>query len=1080
MRPSFSQVALLCAVLGTTPFCAHAATVTHLRCEEVLNPLGVESLHPRLSWQTVSNGRGWIQGTYHILVASSPQLLARNQGDLWDSGEVRSNESVGITYNGKPLSSGRQYFWKVQVRDAKGVASSYSPSAHWGMGLLASSDWHGEWLGYVAPRSKTSDATPTLEKANWIWYPEGDPTVAVPAVTRWFRRTLTLPAGRPITGALLRVAADNAAVISVNGKEVGRAHDSWKSRKVFDLKENLVPGRNVIAIAVTNEAGASQNPAGLAAQLDVRFQSGEPLSLVTDGDWKSSTENAPNWQSLNFDDSNWIAAKSIAKTGSGPWGAISNGTTDTGEPAPYFRHTFALNGRIKRATAYICGLGYYEMSLNGRKVGDHMLDPGWTRYDRRALYVAHDVTRQLKSGRNAIGIVLGSGHYDDHVLSSWDFDKAPWRTRPKMRLELRVEYEDGRQQLVSSDRTWKATTGPIRFDSISGGENYDARLETAGWDTAAFQDANWDKAQIVPPVAGILSAQIAPPIRVTQVLKPVKVTQPKPGVWIFDLGQDFAGVPQLHVSGPRGTTVTMRSAEKLHADGTLDAANIDAFVKRQNPEQQFQTENYTLKGGQREVWNPRFTYHGFRYVEVKGFPGTPTLDNLRGLVLHSDFESVGHFECSNQNLNRIQHNTLWSYRSNFHSIPTDCPHREKNGWTGDAHLAAETGLYNFDGLANYEKWLNDIYDEQRDSGALPGIVPTGGWGYSWGNGPAWDSAYPLIVWYLYQYRNDRHVLDAHYDRLCRYVDYVTSRSPDLIPTFGLDDWVAPKTKTPVEVTNTGYYYVDTCIVADIATVLGKEADAQRYRELATRIKTAFNTRFLNPQTNSYANGSLTALSCALYQGLVPDDRKAAVVESLVAEVKKQKYQMDVGILGAKYVLNALADNGYADVAYQMIQQKSEPGYINWLDRDATTLWEQWDGEASRNHIMFGDVSAWFYKYLAGISYGNTGFKNVDMQPHLLGDLKEVNASYDSERGRIASHWKLDDRAFSWDITVPANTTATVWVPAAETDIVTESGRAIPKDRVNTDVNWVYSDGKYQIFAVGSGTYRFKRAIRPTN
>ncbi len=392
---------------------------------------------------------------------------------------------------------------------------------------------------------------------------------------------------------------------------------------------------------------------------------------------------------------------------------------------------------------------------------------------------------------------------------------------------------------------------------------------------------------------------MAPAVKVTQVLAPVKITQPKPGVWLFDLGQNFAGVPQLRVSGARGTKVVMRCAEKLNADGTLDASNIDTFVKRRDPSQQFQTDSYILKGQGREVWQPRFTYHGFQYVEVTGFPGTPTLDSLRGLVLHSAFESAGNFSCSDAMLNRIQRNTLWSYRSNFHGLPTDCPHREKNGWMGDAHLAVEVGLLNFDSAANYHKFLDDIRDEQEPSGRLPGIIPTGGWGYAWGNGPGWDSAYPIIAWHLYQYRDDRRVLEKHYAGMRRYVDYVSTRAKDNIVAFGLDDWVAPKTKTPLEVTDTGYYYADACIVAQAAQVLGKADDARKYSALANDIKRAFNAKLLNAETGQIANGSLTAQSCALYQGLVEPQDKAKVVARLVAEVERQDYHMDVGILGAK-------------------------------------------------------------------------------------------------------------------------------------------------------------------------------------
>lgn len=975
---------------------------------------------------------------------------------------MKSGENLEVLYKGKPLGSRTRCFWKVRVWDNTAKPSAYSPTAKWEMGLLQKSDWHGQWIGY-APPQQAQPAIPTLQNASWIWYPEGDPLRNAPEATRYFRRTVTVPAGSTVQKAQLRIAADNTAIVYVNGREVGRSHDSWKTRDVFDVGRYLTAGDNVVAVAITNEGTA----AGLAVQMDVTFAGAQPLTVVTDGDWKTSQSGPAGWQNASFDDAAWTSARVVAKVGEGPWGNINNTENVPAPPAPHLRRTFAVNGTVKRATAYICGLGYNELYVNGRKVGDHMLDPGWTRYDRRSLYVTHDITPYLKRGANAMGVILGTGHYDDHVLAVWDFDTASWRTLPKMLLEVRVDYADGRSQIIKSDGTWKAATGPITFDSISAGETYDARLENTGWDTASYNDSAWSQAQVVDPIKGKLAAQIAPPIRIVQPITPVKVTQPKPGVWLFDLGQNIAGIPQLRVSGPAGTKVVMQCAEKLHPDGTLDASNIDYFVHRRDPAEPFQTDTYILKGQGSEIWHPRFTYHGFQYVQVTGFPGTPTVNNLRGLSMHTDFAPTGNFECSNPLLNKVQEMSLWSYRNNFHSIPTDCPHREKNGWTGDAQLAAEMGLYNFDASANYEKWLSDIADEQGDKGDFAGIIPTSGWGYN--IGPSWDSAYPLITWYLYQYKGDKGIVEKHYPRLVRYVDFVTTKAKDGIVDYGLDDWVAPKTKTPAAVTSTAYYYVDTLTVARMAQLLGKPADAKKYFDQANTIKAAFNAKFYNPQTGEYANGSLTALSCALYQGLVEPQNKAKVLANLVAEVKKQDYHMDVGILGAKYLLNTLADNGYTDVAYRILNQRTMPSYGYWVDQGATTLWEDWDGHESLNHVMFGDVSAWFYKYLAGINASSPGFTQIVIKPHVVGDLTWAKGSYDSAQGRIVSNWKKTGGALQMDVTIPANSTATVYVPAKSGAKLTESGQPLAKA---SGVKFVRQDGDYSVLRVGAGTYRF--------
>ncbi len=1060
-----SLYALPLCVLFCLPRQVQAApspSLSEFSCEGIDKPLGIEVQRPRLSWITGSDVRGWKQSSYQVLVASTPALLTGNKGDLWDSGQVKSSASQ-INYSGKPLGSRTQCFWKVRVWDNKAVPSAYSAPSMWEMGLLQKSDWHGQWLGYTPPE-KPQNAVPTLQGASWIWYPEGDPLRNAPEATRYFRRVVTLPADRKVTSANLRIAADNTATVFVNGREVGHSHDSWKTRDVFDVSRQLVAGANVVAVAIANEGTA----AGLATSLNVSFDSGQPLNVLTDDTWKASQSAPSGWQNAAYDDTAWVGAKEVAKVGEGPWGQISDTAQVPAPPAPHLRRTFQVNGQIKRATAYICGLGYNELYVNGRKVDDHMLDPGWTRYDRRSLYVTHDVTSYLKTGANALGVVLGTGHYDDHVLAVWDFDNATWRTPPKMLLELRLDYADGHTQTIASDDNWKAATGPTIFDSISAGETYDARLEKAGWDTPTYNDTAWDKPQVVEPVKGILAAQIAPPIRVTQSITPVKVTQPQPGVWVFDLGQNIAGVPQLRVSGPAGTKVVMQCAEKLHPDGTLDASNIDYFVHRRDPAEQFQTDTYILKGGgAREVWQPRFTYHGFQYVQVTGFPGTPTPDSLRGQVVHSDFASAGTFECSNPLLNKIQQMCLWSYRNNFHSIPTDCPHREKNGWTGDAQLAAELGLYNFNGAANYEKWLNDIADEQHPDGSFEGIIPTSGWGSN--IGPSWDSAYPLITWYLYQYRGDKAVIEKHYSHLTRYVDYVTTRASNGIVDYGLDDWVAPKTKTPAAVTSTAYYFVDSVLVSKMAALLGKTDDAKKYSDQAASIKAAFNAKFYHPETGEYANGSLTALSCALYQGLVEPENKAKVVENLVAEVKKQDYHMDVGILGAKYLLNTLADNGHIDVAYRILNQRTMPSYGYWVDQGATTLWEDWDGHESLNHVMFGDVSAWFYKYLAGINAASPGFQQIVIKPHAVEGLTSARATYDSQQGRIVSDWKMNAGAFQLDVTIPANATATVYIPATDQSNVSEGGKAIAN---NANIHWLKQEDGYSVFAVNSGTYRF--------
>jgi alpha-L-rhamnosidase len=754
----------------------------------------------------------------------------------------------------------------------------------------------------------------------------------------------------------------------------------------------------------------------------------------------------------------------------GQW--ISQTTDTNSAPAPLLRRAFTLGKHIKQARAYICGLGYYELYINGKKIGDHLLDPGYTRYDKRVLYATYDVTTALQRGKNAVGVMLGNGWYNVQTRAVWDFHKAPWRSAPKLLLQLRVEYEDGYVETVVTDRQWKASTGPVTFDSIYGGETYDARLEKPGWDTPEFNDANWFPALVVEPPQGKLAAQMMPPIKADTVIRPVNITEPRPGVHVFDLGQNFAGYAELSVRGKAGTTVVMKYSERLAADGMIDRAEIQQHVMRVDTNQQFQTDTYVLKGGARETWHSRFVYHGFQYVEMTGFPGKPTLDTLRGVFVHSAVPVAGQFECSNPMLNRVWHAGRWSYLSNLEGIPTDCPHREKNGWTGDAHLAAEQGLLNYAPAAVYTKWINDLGDEQRPTGELPGIVPTSGWGYTWGNGPAWDSAFLLIPFYLYQYCGETQPLRDHYEGMKRYVDYLTRKSKDGIVDIGLNDWAPFKTKTPADITSTAYYYRDARIVAFAADLLGHEADALQYATLAATIKQAFNQRFYHPDTGLYGNGSQTSLSCALYQGLADPDIRPRVLSNLVANVEQQHGHIDTGILGAKYLLNALLENGRADVAYRIAGQRDLPGWGWWIEQGATTLWEEWNGGGSRNHIMFGDISAWFYKALAGINLDPAApaFRHIIIKPNVVGDLTAAKGSYDSVRGRIVSDWKTDKDGFHLTVTIPANATATVYLPCLDASRVTEGKQPAAKAE---GVKFLRMEDSRALFEVGSGTYQFK-------
>jgi alpha-L-rhamnosidase len=772
-----------------------------------------------------------------------------------------------------------------------------------------------------------------------------------------------------------------------------------------------------------------------------------------------SESKTAHWGMGLLDLSDW-QAKWIART-----------TDSSIAVAPLLRRSFALDGKVKQARAYICGLGYFELYLNGKRVGDHLLDPGYTRYDRRDLYVTHDITALLQRGDNAVGVMLGNGWFNVLNKTAWGWDKAPWRAAPKVLCQLEIEFEDGHRTVIASGDDWKTSESPIIYNTIYTGEIYDARREQAGWSAPGVDDSSWTKALLVEPPGGIISAQMMPPIRVDQTFKAVGISEPKPGVFVFDFGQNLTGHAELSVQGPAGTEVSMKYAERVATNGLVNQAAIAQHVVRFDASQKFQMDTYILKGGARENWSSRFAYDGFRYVEVRGFPGRPDKDSLSAVFFHSDVPPVGHFECSNPLLNRIAAAAQRSYLGNLQGIPTDCPHREKNGWTGDAHLASELGMFNYFPSAVYSKWIQDIADEQRPDGKLPGIVPSSGWGYAWGNGPAWDSALLLIPYYQYLYYGDTEEFRRHYDSLKRYVDYLTSRAKDDIVNIGLNDWAPFKTKTEAPITDTAYYYVDTKIVALAAGVLGKEEDERHYQEQAARIREAFERRFYHPATGLYDNGSQTALSCALYQGLVEPENKQRVLDNLVAAVEKANWHVDTGILGAKYLLNALTENGRTDVAYRIATQKDLPSWGWWIEQGATTLWEQWDGKESRFHVMYGDIDAWFYRALAGINPDPAapGFKHFFVTPHVVGDLTWARAEYDSARGKIVSDWKVENGEFRLALRVPPNTTATVSLPISDVAQVHESGKSVGK---SAGVAFLKVDGRRTVFLVQSGAYSF--------
>jgi alpha-L-rhamnosidase len=740
--------------------------------------------------------------------------------------------------------------------------------------------------------------------------------------------------------------------------------------------------------------------------------------------------------------------------------------------SPIFRQVFHLKRSVTCARAYICGLGFHEFYLNGRKVGDAVLHPAFTKYDARVLYTVYDITRYLMPGDNTAGIVVGTGWYNHHARDVWNLYAAPWCDECKALAQIEISFEDGSKATVLSDASWLYSTGPIVFDGLRNGEIYDAREEKKGWNETNYESGDWRPVRIARPPGGMLRAQLMPPCRVTETLRPVSVKEVRPGVWVYDIGRNLAGWARLTVNGPAGTTVVMRYAEKLGPDGDIDQSNICTLVKTDV----FQTDTYILKGNGVEVYEPRFTYHGFQYVQVTGLPSAGK-DMLEGRVVHTDLKRVGSFQCSDELLNRIQQAAIAATVGNYHGMPTDCPHREKNGWTGDAHLSAEQVFYNFDPAAAYTKWLDDLVDCQRPSGALPGIVPTGGWGYNWGAGPAWDSAYILIPWYLYLYRGDLGILGRHYEGMKKYLGFLGTLATDHIIHFGLGDWCPPSPgaeshKAPAELTNTAYYYADACILARVASLLGKEGEARGFAALAKKIRAAARRRYYDKKRGRLAGHSQTAIACFLYQGLVESHEVETFKDMLLAEIAGCQDHLDCGILGTKYLLNVLTELGQADVAYRIVSQRDYPSWGFWLEQGATTLWETWDGQASRNHHMFSDISAWFYKTLAGIlpDPQRPGFKHIIIKPWPVGNLTAASGETQTPYGQVQSSWRKEDGRFLLEVSIPPNSSATIHLPTAEAARILEGGRPA---QAAENVSFQEIKPGRALYTVGAGHYRFQ-------
>jgi alpha-L-rhamnosidase len=1019
----------------------------HLLTGWLTNPLGIDTPEPGFSWRFVQDARGSRQSAYRVQVADSLDSLKAAKPNVWDSSKVASSR-MQIVLKDKPLASGARYYWRVKVWDASGAEGGWSAPAWFEMGILCKSDWHAEWLNSPGDgNGYHTQFASDVNAARWVQIDLGQPTEfdAVKLFPSWPRNWQpdTPGFGFPVR---YRLEASDDAGFSKPVLLADRTTEDQPNPGQSPVEIKLSPVKaRYVRLTVTRLYTRSDGKNLFAlAEMQVVDSQGGNLAL-----------GKPVTATDSIEDSGWSTRY------------LTGGETtsvQTVSAAPVFRHEFDLSRPVKWARAYVTGVGYYELHLNGGKVGDRVLDPGRTSFDKRVLYSTYDVTAQLKQGRNAAGVLLGKG---------W------WSESPRFLLQINVVFADGTTACITSDKTWKRSTSPITENSLYNGETYDARLEQAGWDMPGFDDSTWGPAETVTSPTKTLSAQTIQPIRVCETIRPKSVTNLKPGVWVYDFGQNFSGWCRLKVSGPAGSRVTLKHAEVLHDDGTVNQENLRSAKA---------TDVYVLKGKGAETYEPRFTYHGFRYVQVEGFPGKPDLDSLLGCVVHTDFEPHGSFQCSNPLINQIWKNAYWGYKTNFHSVPTDCPQRdERQGWMADGHMTADMGFYNFDMGPGYAKWLRDMQDAEGEDGAVPDTVP-----HIWGTNPGdpmWAAAYPFVAWDLYRHTGDMRILAQHYPGIRKYVDLLAREAKDtyILSRNNYGDWVGV-VDTPKDLISTGGFYRCSWIVARMAEILGNRTDAKKYDALCAKIADAFNKKFFDPKTNNYGNASQYSNAWPLYLGIVSQDKHKAVVDNLINDIMvTRKGHLSTGFLGARYLLEVLCNEGRADVAYTIVTQKDYPGWGYMIEKGATTVWELWtysvgNGMNSHNHPAFGFVNGWFYQALAGITpiaQPMGGFEGFEIRPHVVGDLTWAKASVDTVRGPVVSSWARTDDGIKLDVTIPGNSGAVVCVPKVGQKYfkITESGRTVWENGRPVPgapgIKAFLDSGDWIEFDCGAGSYAFR-------
>ncbi len=890
--------------------------IINLKCESFNNPLGISVTKPRMGWNIESPKRNWSQSAYQIIVSSDSLKLSRNDGDLWNSGRVKSDQNINIEYAGLPLKSRNMCWWKVKVWDNKGTGSTWSAPQHWKMGILSPDEWHAKWI--------SSD---------------------------------------------------------------------------IQLKEYQKILRELTDFGM------------------------EPKNEIHD------------------------------------WAPKIRKMTDTIETAPavYLRKTFDSPKTVQSAYVSVCGLGLFELYMNGTRIDKSYLNPAVSDYQKRVFYSTYDVTKNIQDGENSIGVILGNGWYNLIIPHLLRYYAADYIAPPRLLLELNITYTDGSVKTIPSDRTWKyLTNGPIQFNCLLGGETYNANKEITGWDRNGFNDMNWKAALSADAPEGKLMPQMVYPVMKAETY-PAKKIEFKQNTCVVDFGTEMTGWCRMKIKGKKGASITIKyPGVPSHTLG------------------RYQTCKYIFKGEKEEIYEPRFCYNGFQTIEITGLDYQPDLADFTAQVVCTVMPVTGSFECSNEKINRLQDILIQTIKNYIVHIPND-PTREKAGWTQDVQNAFDVTAYNFDCTSMYCKWQQDFLDEQHENGYVPPVVPSRFDGQNL-NGPWWGGMIVYLPWKIYQYYADQRILEESYPAMKKYVDYLTSISDNHIVKWGLGDWLEPGSvfpvKTPVPLTSTIAYYHYSNILSKTANLLGKTEDEKKYAALADEIKKSYNQTFLNDKTGEYALGSQASQLMSLYLGLVPTDKEKIVRAALLRKIEADSTHLSTGFVSTPFLLNGLTDLGYPKVAYAIATRNTYPSWFDMVfNRGNSVLKENWRGGKVQMPSLGGSIGSWFYVSLAGIRPDSLapGFKRIIIDPISDTELSWAKATYKSIQGNIGSYWKRENGTFILNVEIPANTQAKVYLPTTDIKRIYESGEMVMK---NKDFGSNFIENGKTVFLIGSGNYTF--------